>query len=83
MGVLESSRKMTKREQTAYDLGFHEGKNVAIVHGRWVKVNDGVLISSGHHWECSVCNKWVPWEHTGWHYCPHCGSKMDGGNVDE
>ena len=49
---------------------------VEVVHGRWVKVNDGVLISSGHHWECSVCHKWVPWEHTGWHYCPNCGADM-------
>lgn len=49
-----------------------------VVHGRWVKVDDGVLIGSGHHWECSECHKWVPWEHTGWHYCPNCGAKMDG-----
>lgn len=27
MSVLETKRKMTSREQTAYDLGFHEGRN--------------------------------------------------------
>ena len=49
-----------------------------VFHGRWVKVNDCVLIGSGHHWECSVCRKWVLRKHTDWHYCPNCGAKMDG-----
>ena len=73
MSVLETSRKMTSREQTAYDLGFHEGRNAAIVHGRWG-------FGTANHREymkCSVCLKsQTP---TGvFTYCPSCGAKMDG-----
>ncbi len=73
MSVFEASRKMTGREQTAYDLGYHEGQNAAIVHGRWTSYSTTMM-------ECSVCKR-----HTARHrfeYCPHCGAKMDGGVID-
>lgn len=66
---------MTIREQTAYDLGFHEGRNAAVVHGRWVM---------GFSVRCSVCNGYAltDEDHDPWitPYCPNCGSKMDGGS---
>ena len=89
MSVLETSRKMTSREQTAYDLGFHEGRNAAIVHGRWIYEDDTVM-----KWTtkaiCSACKRKVAHNATLafeygienfekiHKYCPSCGAKMDG-----
>lgn len=39
--------------------------------GRWVKLGK-------HDWACSVCKRGVPYTHTGFHYCYHCGADMRG-----
>ena len=53
--------------------------NVAPVrHGRWVKEKSDVLI----HWHCSVCEKCYFLEEPNADYCPHCGAKMDGGDLN-
>ena len=44
---------------------------VEVVHGRWKKYGK-------HDWRCSACHVGVPYEYTGFHYCPNCGAKMDG-----
>ena len=79
MSVLESSRKMTSREQTVYNLGFHEGKNAAIVHGRWIHASNkpGVFIGM----KCSLCGariKYSEFFNGNHNYCHKCGAKMDG-----
>jgi len=69
MSIFETSRRMTAREQAAYDLGFHEGKNSAIQHGRWEWDN------RFHDYTCSECRNWdlkTP------NYCSNCGARMDG-----
>ena len=76
MSVLEASRKMTSREQTAYDLGFHEGQNSAIVHRRWEKDIYGYVY-------CPNCLRYMPvtednGDISANNYCPNCGAKMDG-----
>ena len=54
---------------------------VEVVHGRWVAMDDGVLIGKGTHFECSECRTWEScWRLS--KYCPNCGAKMDGGNGD-
>ena len=70
MSVLETKRKMTSREQIAYDLGIHEGRNTAIVHGRWKSLGLCSL-------ECSVCG-FVDIHKMLFKHCPECGAKMDG-----
>ena len=47
-------------------------------HGCWVKEKPDVLI----HWHCSVCEKCYFLEEPNADYCPHCGAKMDGGNLN-
>ena len=47
-------------------------------HGRWVKEKSDVLI----HWHCSVCEKCYFLEEPNADYCPHCGAKMDGGDLN-
>jgi hypothetical protein len=74
LSVFESSRKMTVREQTAYDLGFHEGRNAAVIHGRWEKSEyNGFL-------RCDQCKDvYIPkeWLTDGkWSYCPNCCAKL-------
>ena len=58
---------------------------VEVVHGEWSTIEDdycGMIAL-----ECSECKEqwWFeddpPIEH--YHYCPNCGAKMDGGNVDD
>ena len=67
---------MTIREQTAYDLGFHEGRNAAIVHGRWEEaISNGYLCCSN----CEDVYIYAEWLEDGkWSYCPNCGAKMEG-----
>lgn len=36
--IIESTRRMTKQEQEAYDLGFHEGKYSSI--SKWISVEE-------------------------------------------
>ena len=47
-------------------------------HGCWVKEKSDVLI----HWYCSVCEKCYFLEEPNADYCPHCGAKMDGGDLN-
>lgn len=55
-------------------------------HGRWIPLEyDGYADGNPvwDLWECSECQE----EHSGDEdtltpYCPNCGAKMDGGNVD-
>lgn len=45
--------------------------------GRWIEVDDGVLIGQGKHHECSRCGTWTtPWRMS--NYCPYCGCDMRG-----
>ena len=46
-------------------------------HGRWVIVDDGVMIGDGKHMECSECHIWKI-DRIKTDYCPNCGAKMDG-----
>lgn len=51
--------------------------NVAPVrHGRWVIVDDGVMIGDGKHMECGVCHTWSK-DRIKTNYCPNCGARMD------
>ena len=81
MSVLETKRKMTSREQTAYDVGFHEGRNAAIVHGRWEHISDyGGGNVFGY---CSNCKSPIRVKNIAAFYmdniyCRYCGAKMDG-----
>ena len=49
-----------------------------VKHGRWVKEKPDVLI----HWHCSVCKKCYFLEEPNADYCPRCGAKMDGGDLN-
>ena len=55
-------------------------RNHDVVHAEWTVVDDGVDIGDGTHTECSNCKIWARVKTP---YCPHCGSKMDGGNKYE
>ena len=61
-----------------YGVGLGEKKaDVApVVHGRWVIVDDGVMIGDGKHMECSVCHTWKK-DRIKTDYCPNCGARMD------
>ena len=52
-------------------------KRAEVVHGRWVDAGRGIKA-------CSNCNHGIK-EHMACanHYCPNCGTKMDGGDSDE
>lgn len=56
--------------------------NVAPVrHGTWEKSNlNGFVRCSVCH-DCYVDDDWIDGKK--WQYCPHCGTKMDGGDDDE
>lgn len=84
MSIITSSRKMTAREQTAYELGKHD----AVKHGRWVDRYGGKYANPLY--DCSECKESALYEYRvnnlGGYYtvqalsahCPHCGAKMEG-----
>lgn len=47
-----------------------------VVHGEWLEIDDGVLISNGKHIECSECGTWKK-DRERTLYCPYCGTQMD------
>lgn len=51
-----------------------------IVHGQFIHI--GPRFAGGvDWWSCSICGSLVSGVETKFSYCPHCGAKMDGGNV--
>ena len=60
--------------KNGYAKGFEDGKKaVEVVHGNWGKPFKVDADHFGH--KCSECGYYgVPC----WHYCPHCGAKMEG-----
>ncbi len=54
----------------------------AVKHGKWKRT----IPTPDSAYYCSVCGRWVeredntiPPQITGFHYCPHCGAKMEKG----
>lgn len=80
--IIESTRRMTKPEQEAYDLGFHEGKYSSIpkwisVEERLPKCGERVLITDGaavFEVYLSISHKWVRsgllWQENVTHWMP-------------
>lgn len=54
-----------------------------VVHGEWKRYRDKWCCS----YVCSVCEKpaiyGISYEPRLSNYCPNCGAKMDGGNINE
>ena len=77
-----------------YSLGLYDGceydtklideipaADVApVVHAQFTHI--GPRFAGGvDWWNCSICGSLVSGVETKFSYCPHCGAKMDGGNV--
>lgn len=65
--------------QSITDLLARAEAAEARVHGRWVKITEARVDTTGF---CSVCGEeavWRTYKHP-YHRCPHCGAKMDGAN---
>ena len=79
MSVYESSRKMSYKEQVAFDLGYKKGLHDAVKHGKW---EFGRQRGAAGYW-CTNCKsgftgenaEWIAKEHD---FCPKCGARMDG-----
>ena len=64
---------------------------VEVRHGKWVETQEPLGWRDVDCAECSVCHEnWIIDEDSSiddyecmWHYCPHCGAKMDGDTNDE
>lgn len=94
MSVFVSSRKMTQREQTAYQLGYDNGKYDAVRHEkcdicRIKETGTGSIGFYGNGWQVCIRKLGNTFDmvinHCGnqvampIEYCPNCGAKMDGG----
>lgn len=63
---------------------------VEVRHGKWVETQEPLGWCNVDCAECSVCHEsWIIDEDSSiddyeymWHYCPHCGAKMDGKEVE-
>ena len=59
-------------------------------HGKWIETQEPLGWCDVDCAECSVCHEsWIIDEDSSiddyecmWHYCPHCGAKMDGKEVE-
>lgn len=64
---------------------------VEVRHGKWIETQEPLGWRDVDCAECSVCHEsWIIDEDSSiddykcmWHYCPHCGAKMDGDTNDE
>ena len=64
---------------------------VEVRHGKWIETQEPLGWCDVDCAECSVCHEsWIMDEDSSiddyecmWHYCPHCGAKMDGGTNDD
>ena len=56
---------------------------VPVVHGRWEMRPTGMVTDTGPEYKayCTVCNE--PNKQYQPPFCPHCGVKMDGGEVHD
>ena len=63
---------------------------VEVRHGKWVETQEPLGWRDVNCAECSVCHEsWIIDEDSSiddyecmWHYCPNCGAKMDGKEVE-
>ena len=63
---------------------------VEVRHGKWIETKEPLGWCDVDCVECSVCHEsWIIDEDSSiddyecmWHYCPHCGAKMDGKEVE-
>ena len=61
-----------------------------IKHGKWIETQEPLGWCDADCAECSVCHEsWIIDEDSSiddykclWHYCPDCGAKMDGKEVE-
>ena len=63
---------------------------IEVRHGKWIETQEPLGWRDVDCAECSVCHEsWIIDEDSSiddyecmWHYCPHCGAKMDGKEVE-
>lgn len=63
---------------------------VEVRHGKWLETQEPLGWRDVDCIECSVCHEsWIMDEDSSiddyecmWHYCPNCGAKMDGKEVE-
>lgn len=72
--------------QDEYLAKFPTVDAVEVVHGRWVKTENGIHenINTGemtmaYMHDCSVCGWHTGNQGRNFNYCPNCGAKMDSG----
>ena len=89
----EQNQYFTMGLQCAYRDAqrFPAADVVEVRHGKWIKTQEPLGWCNVDCAECSVCHEsWIVDEDSSiddyeymWHYCPHCGAKMDGGTNDD
>lgn len=62
-------------DRDQYEKGYADGKK-SVNHGRWKTI----VIHDTYCFQCSACNSIYNGDTQ---YCPHCGTKMDGGANDD
>lgn len=64
-------------ETKKFVLSQPEIDAVPVMHGRWYWAEDG-------HCKCSMCGQYATIKRTvvKTNFCPNCGSKMDGGQME-
>ena len=61
------------REDAADCIRYMDAADVApVVHGRW-DITEGIIENA----VCSNCDRHFQSYYEAYHYCPHCGAKMD------
>lgn len=50
-----------------------------VVHGRWDDLEDAEVCSV----KCSNCGEVLPEWYSDFNYCPNCGARMDGTELDD
>ena len=84
--AIRHATKLLRYVPTAYP----KADVVEVRHGEWVETQEPLGWCDVDCAECSVCHEsWIIDEDSSiddykcmWNYCPHCGAKMDGKEVE-
>lgn len=75
MQIFEANGKRREQEVVLSKIIDNAPTIDTVRHGRWILTETAL----NEYANCSECGAQVMSDEA-WHYCPHCGARMDGGS---
>jgi len=73
---VENAKDLLTSTKDSIRIHVHSAPTIdPVKHGRWLSTDTNIC-------ECSVCHTCEPYMFREFDWCPNCGAKMGGGEVD-